>query len=494
MSRYILSIDQSTSASKAFLVDERGLIVKKASIAHQQYYPAPGFVEHDAVEIWANVVEVLAEVSQGIAQKDIAALSISNQRETTVLWDRATGEPVCRALVWQDTRAQVLCREMDIISQEIWRRTGLGLSPYYPAAKAAWVLNSDPKLMARAEAGEICIGTVDSYLIYRLSGNRVYATDVSNAGRTQLLNLKKLAWDEQVCAWFHIPMCCLPNILPSDAVFAETVCQGLPQGVPVCGVMGDSHASLFGQGCAAPGMAKATYGTGSSVMMHTGGDPVLSSHGLSSCVGYGFQGKTCYVLEGNITCSGDTLVWLSKELGMLSDPEEAEEIAKTVADTQGVYLVPAFMGLGAPYFDSEARAVICGMSRGTTCAHVVRAALESIAYQECGVLSAMQKDSGFAVSILRADGGASRNSLLMQFQADLCNCTIACAAQSELSALGASYMGGISAGLYKGIEEIPACSVQGAQYAPAMEESKRRQLLAGWADALERARSRNNLV
>ena len=352
------------------------------------------------------------------------------------------------------------------------------------------MLHSNSKLMARAKAGEILIGTVDSYLIYRLSGNRAHLTDVSNASRTQLLNLENLCWDEQVCAWFGIPRCCLPDILPSDHVFAHVSCKGLLPGIPICGVMGDSHASLFGQGCVSPGMAKATYGTGSSVMMHAGSRPVRSKHGLASCVGFGFAGETAYVLEGNITCSGDTLVWLSKELGLISDPAEAEELAKTVPDAQGVYLVPAFAGLGAPRFDSEARAILCGMFRGTTRAHVALAALESIAYQECDIVSAMQKDSGCTLSTLRTDGGGSRNALLMQFQADLLNCTIACAAQSELSALGAAYMGGISAGLFKSLEDIPAHRQQGARYAPMMGEETRGQLLAGWADAVDRTRSK----
>lgn len=488
MKKYMLSVDQSTSASKAFLVDEKGHIVRRHSIAHQQYYPQPNFVEHDAEEIWANTVKAIRAVADGISASDIAGLAIANQRETTVLWDRETGKPAGRALVWQDTRADRPCERIKAHAAMIARTTGLALSPYYSAAKASWVLDSDQALAARAAAGKICFGTVDSYLIYRLSGNSVHATDVTNASRTQLMDLERCQWDEQIVGLFRIPMRCLPKIMPSDAVFAYTKCDGIPSGIPILGVMGDSHAALFGHGCLFAGSAKATYGTGSSVMMNVGERPVLSKSGLSSSVGFSFQGKTYYALEGNITCSGDTLVWLSQELGLIGEPEEAQALAAIAPDTQGVYLVPAFAGLGAPYFDTDARAILCGMSRGTTKAHVARAAQESIAYQVCDVVSAIEEDSGKKLSVLNADGRPCRNEVLMQFQADMLGCTVNCPEATELSALGAAYMGGISAGLYSGLETLLANQANGVSYGAVTDASRRRALLDGWHEAVWRAR------
>ena len=491
MAKYVLSMDQSTSASKAFLVDANGEIVTSASYKHKQFYPASGYVEHDASEIWENVVRALNDVSVGIDPSDICALSISNQRETTVIWDKATGLPIDKALVWQDTRAQKLCESLSDHAQSIQEKTGLILSPYFSAAKAAWALQHDPDLMARANRGEIAIGTIDSYLVYRLTNGRSFKTDSSNAGRTQLMNLSAQTWDDEICNLFQIPMCCLPEIVDSDACFGETACDSLPHGITITGVMGDSHASLFAQGCLSAGMAKATYGTGSSVMMNIGTMPVYSKGGLSSCVGFAFQGEIHYVLEGNVTCSGDTLVWLSNELNLIDNPKSAEAIANTVSDTEGVYLVPAFAGLGTPHFDSDARAILCGMSRGTTRAHVVRAALESIAFQDADVVRAMQEDSGYKLHELRADGGASRNALLMQFQADLLDCPIQCRKSDALSALGSAYMGGISAGLYPNLNAIPALNNIGSQYKPTMDAKQRSRLFDGWNDAILRARTHN---
>lgn len=487
--RYAVAIDQSTSASKVFLLDAQGEIVRRFSKNHRQTYPAPGHVEHDAAEIWQNVREGVAAVTEGLEPAQIAALGISNQRETTVLWDRATGEPVCPAVVWQDVRGEALCAELAAHAPEVRARTGLALSPYYPAAKAASVLRARPELNARATAGELCIGTVDSYLIYRLTGGAVFATDVSNASRTALCDLRTLRWDARLCALFGIPMDCLPRILPSDGDFGLTACDGLPAGIRLTGVMGDSHASLFGQGCTAPGMAKATFGTGSSVMLNVGAQPAFSQNGLSASVGFGFQGSTCYVLEGNITCSADTLCWLRDEAELVGDIDEVEALAATVPTTEGVYLVPAFSGLGAPYFDGAARAAVVGMNRGTRRAHLVRAALESIAYQDADVIAAMGRDSGATPAELRVDGGPTRNRLLMQFLADLLGCTVRCAAHSELSALGAGYMAGLSAGLYAALDQIPARAQGGAVYTPTLDPAARASLLAGWQGAVARCRT-----
>lgn len=488
MAHHVIAIDQSTSASKVFLIDAQGEIIRRYSKAHQQYYPAPGHVEHDAEEIWRHVREGIAAVCEGADPGELAAIGISNQRETTVLWDRATGLPVCRAVVWQDVRGEALCQALRVHADRVTERTGLALSAYYPAAKAASVLREQPELMDMARAGNLCIGTVDSYLVYRLTGGRVFATDVSNASRTQLCDIRALRWDAEMCALFDIPVGCLPEIRPSDAAFGSTACEGLPVGIPITGVMGDSHAALFGQGCLRRGMAKATFGTGSSVMMNVGGDAPISRNGLSVSVGFGFQGQTCYVLEGNVTSSGDTLCWLRDEARMVEDVAEVEAIAATVPDAGGVYLVPAFSGLGAPYFDGQARAAILGISRGTGRAQMVRAALESMVYQDADIIDAMRRDADETLRELRTDGGPTRNALLMQILADVLGCEVRCAAQSELSALGAGYMAGISAGVYASLESIPAFRKRGNGYVPDMDEARREALLAGWRDAVAACR------
>lgn len=487
MGKYIISIDQSTSASKAFLLDDQGAIAASLAIAHKQYYPAPGRVEHDAREIWANVVSAITQVIQNVPAGEIAALAISNQRETTVLWDRETGEPLCPAIVWQDVRGEALCEAMKGHASVVREKTGLPLSPYYSALKAASVLRENPDIFTKAQKGQVCIGTVDSYLVFRLTGGRHFQTDVSNASRTQLFHLQNRSWDEELCRWFDIPPCCLPAITLSDGDFGQTNCAGLPGGIAITGVLGDSHAAFFGQGCLHKGMAKATYGTGSSVMMNVGLTPILSENGLSASVGFGFQGKVCYVLEGNVTSSGDTLCWLRDEMAFIQSVQEVEDAAKTVSDTGGVYLVPAFSGLGAPHFHGQARALLCGISRGTKKEHILRAAMESMAYQNADVLAAMEKDIGSPLSELRVDGGPTKNSLLMQFQADLLRCPVQCAGASELSALGAGFMAGIAAGVYPSLFAIPAMQKKGMRFTPSMEEPRREGLYNGWRSAVLRA-------
>ena len=479
----IIAIDQSTSASKVFLLDGQGQIAGQFSKSHHQHYPAPGHVEHDAGEIWQNVRDGIQRLS-GEAEV-IAGLAISNQRETTVVWDRDTGEPLCPAVVWQDVRGQYICWELAAYADQIRALTGLAVSAYFPAAKAAAKLREEPRLRQLAQEGKLCIGTVDSYLIYRLTGGRVFRTDVSNASRTQLMDLKTLHWSEELCGLFGIPMQCLPEILPSDADFGVTSAEGIPSGIPITGVMGDSHAAFFGQGCHQKGMTKATYGTGSSVMMHIGDAPLLSSHGLSTSVGYAFRGETCYVLEGNVTCSGDTLRWLCNEAGMIGDIAEAEKIAAEVEDTQGVYLVPAFSGLGAPYNQAQARAIICGLNRGSTKKHIVRAALESIAYQDADIIRAMQDDTVSSLKELRVDGGPTTNSLLMQFQADVLGCPVQCAPASELSAIGAGYMAGITLGVYPDMQGLGRAA--GKRYQPQKSQQWREDTLAGWKAAVARS-------
>lgn len=488
MERFVIAIDQSTSASKVFRINRHGEIVKRFSKPHQQYYPKPAYVEHDAQEIWQNVLEGIAAMAEGLAPEQIAAIGISNQRETTVLWERATGKPACHAVVWQDVRGETLCSELEAYGETIKAKTGLVLSAYYPAAKAASVLREQPELADKAGKGELCIGTVDSYLVYRLTGGRIFRTDVSNASRTELCDLHTLQWDSALCGLFNIPIASLPEIVSSDGDFGTTDCPGIPVGIPITGVMGDSHAALFGQGCLKRGMTKATFGTGSSVMMNVGTTVPVSRNGLSVSVGFGFRGETCYVLEGNITSSADTLCWLRDEAEMVPDVESVETIAASVPSSEGVYLVPAFSGLGAPYFDGKARAAITGMNRGTRRAHIVRAALESMAYQDVDVIEAMRMDTGGTLRELRVDGGPTRNRLLMQLLSDLLGCGVRCAAQSELSALGAGYMAGLKTGVFEDLEAIPAYSNTGSAYQPVMDASEREALLAGWRAAVERCR------
>ena len=475
---YIISVDQSTSSSKAFLLNEKGIPLRNVSAAHRQSFPKPGYAEHDAGEIFANVLKAIAQVTDGIPKREIIALSIANQRETTVLWDRKTGEPLCPAIVWQDVRGSGWCKRRSSESDAVRKKTGLALSPYYSAAKAASVLAENPAFLNK----ELCIGTIDSYLIFRLSGGKSFYTDTSNASRTQLMNLKSLQWDQELCSFFGIAQNLLPSILPSDAVFGHTA-----DGIPITGVMGDSHAALFGHGCHEKGTAKATYGTGSSVMLNVGPEPVFSSHGLSSSVGFTFGGQTRYVLEGNVTSSGDTLCWLRDQLGLIQDLEMLERLAASVPDTQGVFLVPAFSGLGAPYFAENARAILCGMNRNTTKAHILRAALESIAHQDADILDMMAMDTGAPIHCLHADGGASSNKLLMQLQADLVPVTVQCAASPDLSALGAGYMAGLAAGVYPNFDTLEHAVSPGAMYNPSIPEDKRVAQRLGWKQAVEKS-------
>lgn len=476
--KYVIAVDQSTSATKALLIDQLGSVLRRESLPHRQFYPAPGRVEHDAEEIFQNTLRVIAKASEGVDPADIASLAVANQRETTVLWDHATGKPLCRALVWQDVRAEALCRELSEATPMVREATGLLLSPYYSAAKAAHAVRE-------YGLADYCFGTVDSFLVYRLTGGKVFATDVSNASRTQLMNLNDLKWDPRLCALFGIPESSLPEIRPSDANFGFTDAPGIPKGLAITGVLGDSHASLYGQGCHEPGMVKTSYGTGSSIMMNVGAKPVRSSSGLSSSVGYGAGGKVCYVLEGNITCSADTLIWLRDQLELFPDLKTLDRLAETVPDAGGVTLVPAFSGLGAPYFDTGARAILYGMSRGTTRAHVARAALESIAQQNADVLDAMARDLKKPVTALSADGGGSVNRLLMQMQADLVPCRVQVAAHPDLTAMGAGLLSGLASGAFDHF--IP--SGLAAEYAPRMPEGARRAARNAWADAVRRTRS-----
>ncbi len=480
----VIALDQSTSGTKAALLDHEGRIRQVISKTHRQMHPAPDRVEHDAEEIWQNTVALLSEITKETKPGELLGLGIANQRETTVLWDRQSGKPVAPAVVWQDVRAKGLTDGMHAHAAEIEAKTGLKLSPYYSAAKAAAVLREQPSLLLRAERGELCIGTVDSYLIYRLTEGAVFATDVSNASRTQLMHLETLAWDPDTARRFGLPLSALPErIAMSDGEFGTISAIPALRGVRISAVMGDSHASFYGHGCTEPGMVKTSYGTGSSIMLNVGAAPLRSAHGLSSSVGYGKGGRVCYVLEGNITCSADTLMWLRDDMKLMQSMDELA-LAQTVPDTQGVYLVPAFAGLGAPWFDENARAILCGMNRGTGKAHILRAALESIAHQNADVLDAMRMDTKEPVRLLSADGGSSVNPLLMQIQSNLIPCRVRVSAEKELTLYGIGHMvldrhtpGACAAA------RIPA-----VEYTPALGEGERLAQRAGWADALRRCR------
>lgn len=417
---------------------------------------------------------MLSQVTAGVA---VAALGVCNQRETVVFWSRKTGQPLNPAIVWQDIRGVGLCARISDSAKRLRGITGLSLSPYYSAAKIAWALEN-----LDLDRDDLCVGTMDSYLIFRLTGGRMFVTDVSNASRTQLMDLTGLVWDSEACGLFGIPENCLPRIMPSDSRFGAT-----SGGIPILCAMGDSHAGFFGHGCFTKGMVKTTYGTGSSVMMHAGFSPVIPSNGLSASIGFGFGGQTCYVLEGNITSSGDTLCWLRDSLELVKDIAEAEALARSVADSGGVMLVPAFSGLGAPYFQEEARALLCGMTRGTTRAHVARAAVDSIAHQNADVLDAMAAETGTPASCLNADGGGTSDSLLMQLQADLTPCAVQVAKAGDLSALGAAYMAGVISGVYESPESVISVRPDGEVYTPNMPEKDRLMHRRAWKAAVARA-------
>lgn len=483
--KYVVAIDQSTSGTKAALIDENLRTVKHTRLKHRQYYPAPGYVEHDAEEIWDNTARLLLNVTAGIEPSDLVGIGIANQRETTVLWERATGKSVHRAVVWQDVRAKHITDPMAEHADAIFKRTGLLPSPYYSAAKAAAVLNADDGLAARAVRGELCMGTIDAFLLYRLTGGESFASDYSNAARTQLFDINTLSWSGELARQFGIPECMLPSCaLPSDADFGAVTSLPALAGVHVTAMLGDSSASLFGHGCTRPGTVKTSYGTGSSLMMNIGDRPILSKNGLSTSVGYSCGGELAYVLEGNVTCSADTLMWLRDELGLIKSLDELS-LAATVDDTDGVFLVPAFAGLGAPWFDENARGIICGMNRGTGKAHVLRAALASIAHQNADVLDAMRADTGAAIEMLNADGGGSVNALLMQMQSDYVPCRVAVSGESELTLRGVGLMAASRAGIFAHAERNAPCA---AVYAPTMDEKKRADERRNWRAALEKCR------
>lgn len=490
--QYILAIDQSTSATKTALIDRAGKITCRKAIPHRQFYPEAGFVEHDPVEIWENTLSALREMigANQLSPADLAAISITNQRETVLIWDRHSGKPVYPAIVWQCQRGADLCRSLreEGKSKLIREKTGLLIDPYFSASKLSWIVEHVEGVSKKASRGDLLTGTMDSWLLWNLTGGKVHATDHSNACRTMLFNIHELKWDDEMAALFHIPRNMLPEIRFSDEVFGYTDPKLLGGSIPVAGMIGDSHAALFGQNCFSPGTAKATYGTGSSIMMNIGRKALPAPDGLVTSVGYGVGKMIDYVFEGNIHCTGDTINWLKNELKLITNASETEALAGSVNDSNGTYLVPAFVGLGAPYWDNQARACLSSISRNTNRAHIVRAALESIAYQIKDLISLMEEQAGIPLRELRVDGGPTRNRFLMQFQADILNRPVVRSDIEEVSALGSAFLAGLATGFWKNLEEIQSLRETGKLFIPEMENEKIQKLYEGWKKAVDRAR------
>lgn len=485
----ILGIDQSTSATKAVLIDQTGRIVDKTSRDHRQIYSQSGWVEHDAGEIWQNVLTTLKELASRQAQRlpDVACLSITNQRETFVVFDRKTGQPLHNAIVWQCRRGDAICRELVDHEPLVEQRTGLKLDTYFPASKIAWLMRQRSDIAAAIRNGTALIGTIDAYLVYRLTEGRVFATDHTNASRTLLYDVHNLRWDVELCELFGIPIEALSEVRDCSANFGETDLSGsLNRMVPICGVMGDSQASLFAQRCFQPGMAKATFGTGTSVLMNVGENSTVHPGGSVLALAWVVAGKPTYALEGLINYSSATLTWLRDQLGLIDSVDQCETIANDVSDNGGVYLVPAFAGLSAPHWKPEARGAILGMTGHTRKAHVVRAALESISYQIRDVLDMMQRESSIAPQLLLADGGPTCNRFLMQFTADMIERELRVTNTQESSVLGAAFAGMLGSGVYASLEDLSALPQETTTYHPQQTRVVTDQRLAGWHAAVQR--------
>ncbi len=489
--KHLLAIDQGTTSSRAIVFDETGAVVALAQREFRQHFPQPGWVEHDAEEIWetqaATITEALANA--GLRPVDLAAVGITNQRETTVVWDRRTGKPIVPAIVWQDRRTAAFCEELRERGHEalIAEKTGLVLDAYFSASKLRWLLDHVPGARARADRGELAFGTIDSWLVWKLTGGQLHVTDASNASRTMLVNLATGDWDDDLLALFDIPRALLPEIRDSSEIYADAS-EALP-GVPIAGIAGDQQAALFGQACLQPGMAKNTYGTGCFMLMQTGAERVRSKQRLLTTIAWRIGGRIEYALEGSVFMAGAAVQYLRDGLGIVRHASEIEELAASVPDNGGVYFVPAFVGLGAPYWDPHARGAILGLTRGTGAAHIARAAIEAIAHQVADVLDAMQTDTGLRLKELRVDGGASVNDLLMQFQADLLDCPVVRPRTVETTALGAACLAGLAVGLYRSPAEIAARWSEERRFAPAMDAARRKSHRQGWRRAIERART-----
>lgn len=490
MSKYIMALDQGTTSSRAIIFDEHQNIVALSQKEFIQHYPQPGYVEHDPMEIYSSQYSVMTEVlaRSNIDVHELAAIGITNQRETTIVWDKNTGLPVYNAIVWQCRRTADLCDELirKGLSDYIQNATGLIVDAYFSATKIRWILDHVENGQQRAEAGELLFGTVDSWLIYKLTGGRVHVTDVTNASRTMLYNINTLQWDETLCRKLNIPLCMLPQVKSSSEVYGTTSLYGVD--IPIAGAAGDQQAALFGQTCFEPGDAKNTYGTGCFLLMNTGEKRPVSTHGLLTTIAVGLDGKVQYALEGSVFVGGAVIQWLRDELGLIRESSDTAYFAAKVKDNGGVYIVPAFTGLGAPHWDMYARGAIFGLTRGANRNHIIRAALESIAYQVKDVLDAMKADTGLAIRELKVDGGACANDLLMQFEADITGSVIRRPMIRETTALGAAYLAGLATGVWKNKEDIRSQWTLDKLFEPDMDQALAERCCAGWAKAVARSK------
>lgn len=486
MSKYILGIDQSTQGTKAMLFDESGRIVIRKDLAHEQIIDERGWVEHNPNEILDNVYSLIKTLKAELKTDDkLVGLGISNQRETAMAWNKKTGEPVYNAIVWQCARGAAICEGISDKAKAVQEKTGLQLSPYFSAAKLAWILQNVDGVKELAKVGDLCCGTMDSWLIYKLSKDNAFKTDFSNASRTQLFNISTLSWDEDICNWFDIPVICLAEVCDSNALYGYTDFGGiLDEEIPIHGVLGDSHGALYGQGCLISGTAKVTYGTGSSVMMNVGNKPIFSDKGIVSSLAWSMDGKAEYVLEGNINYTGAVITWLQKELKLIESAKETAELAFAANKADKTYLVPAFTGLGAPYWDSEATASIVGMTRTTGKNEIVKAALDCIAYQITDIVKLMHEESGIKLQEIRVDGGPTKNNYLMQFQSDALQIPVQVPDAEEFSAMGPAFAAGIALGLYSK-DTIFGCVERNA-YEPKKEEAVADEEYAGWKNAVSK--------
>ncbi len=492
MARYVLAIDQGTTSSRAMIIDQRLSVKAKVSFEFRQRFPKPGWVEHDFEDIWTSTMKAIGGAlrAAGARGKDIEAIGITNQRETTLLWDRRTGRPIHNAIVWQDRRTAETCNELKALGKEPWVRekTGLVLDAYFSGTKVRWLLDQVKGARARAENGELCFGTIDSALLWRLTSGEVHATDVTNASRTLLMDLDRRAWDAELCALFGVPRAVLPEIRPSAGVFGRTKgVKGLPDGIPIAGIAGDQQSALVGQACFAEGEAKCTYGTGAFLLMNAGPKKVTSKHGLLGTVAWQIGDDVAYALEGSAFIAGAVVQWLRDGLGLFKKSGEVEALAKSVPDSGGVTFVPALAGLGAPHWRQEARGLICGIDRGVTKAHIARAALEGVAFEIADLAQAMSQDIGKPMPMFRVDGGMSANDLLMQFQSDLLMTPIERPKMIETTALGAAFLAGLGTGMWAGLTELKGAWRAAKQFGPKMPADVREAHLARWKSAVERA-------
>ena len=493
MSKYILALDQGTTSSRAIVFDRGGNQLATAQKEFRQIFPQPGWVEHDANEIWSSQVGVAGEAlaSINVRPGDIAALGITNQRETTLVWDRATGQPIHHAIVWQDRRTADFCGELKAAGHEekFQQKTGLLIDAYFSGTKVRWLLDHVPGAREKAERGELAFGTIDSWLVWRLTGGQLHMTDVTNASRTLLFNTEKCQWDDELLGILNVPRSLLPEVRSSSEVYGHTDKALFGVGIPIAGIAGDQHAATFGQACLKRGMAKNTYGTGCFMLLQTGSDRIPSKHKLLTTIAWRVKDRLDYALEGSVFVGGAVVQWLRDGLQFFRTSEEVEALAASVPDNGGVYLVPAFVGLGAPYWDSYARGTMVGLTRGTTRAHIARAALESIAYQSAELLEAMRQDSGLELSEMRVDGGACRNNLLMQFQADVLGIPVVRPKVTETTALGAAYLAGLAVGYWESTDQITEQWQAERTFEPHLGADQRKAQLAAWRRAVERSRN-----